>query len=104
MESFTLGLTPKIDFSSAQQQYTTTMATASERTIQHNNSKINSLSSTEFNIKFLQTTCPGASIYRLQESKFASNLNFLDGVQTVVEGVRTDNCVIDFSNSFEILS
>jgi hypothetical protein len=38
MESFTLGPTPKIDFSLAQQQHTTTVAW--ERSIQHNNSKI----------------------------------------------------------------
>jgi hypothetical protein len=34
MESFTLGPTPKIDFSLAQQQH---LAMASERTLQHNN-------------------------------------------------------------------
>jgi hypothetical protein len=34
MESFTLGLIAKIDFSSAQQQH---LATASKRTLQHNN-------------------------------------------------------------------
>jgi hypothetical protein len=34
IESFTLGPTPKIDFSSTHQQH---LATASKRTIQHNN-------------------------------------------------------------------
>jgi hypothetical protein len=29
----------------------------------------------EFNTEFIQTTCLGASIYRLQEFKFASDLN-----------------------------
>jgi hypothetical protein len=102
MESFTLWPTPKIDFSSVQQQHTTT--TAWERTVQLNNSKINFPSSTEFNTKFLQITCLGASIYRLQKTKFASNLNFLGCVQTVAEGVRTDNCAISFPNALEILS
>jgi hypothetical protein len=58
----------------------------------------------EFTTEFLQTTCLGASIYRLQESKFASDLNYLGSVWTVVESVRTDNCAIGFPNSHNILS
>jgi hypothetical protein len=58
----------------------------------------------EFTPEFLQTTCLKASIYRLQESKFAFELNNLGGVRTVAKGVRTDNCVIGFPNSLEILS
>jgi hypothetical protein len=56
----------------------------------------------KFNTKFLQTTCLGASIYRLQESKFGSDLNYLGGVQIVAEGIRTDNCATSFPNSNDI--
>jgi hypothetical protein len=98
MESFTLGPNPKIDFSSAQQPDTT--ATASQRMVRHNHSEIHSLSSTEFNTEFLQTTCITAFIYRLQESKFTSDLNYLGGVRRVAEGVRTDNCAIGFPRRF----
>jgi len=58
----------------------------------------------EFTTEFLQTTCLGASIYRLQEFKFASDLNYLAGIQTVAEGVRTDNYATSFPNSYNILS
>jgi hypothetical protein len=64
-----------IDFSSAQQQY---LATTWKWADKHNNS---------YNIEFLQTTWLGASIYMLQESKFASDLNFLGSVWTVAKGV-----------------
>jgi hypothetical protein len=58
----------------------------------------------EFTTKFLQTTCLGASIYSLQESKFAFDLNYLGDVRTVAEGVQMENCAIGFPNSLEILS
>jgi hypothetical protein len=71
MESFTLGPTPKIDFS-----FSTTTAhngtqqqrLESER-ISTTTPKINSLSSMEFNTEFLQITCLEASIYILQKLK-----------------------------------
>jgi len=96
MESFTLGQASKIYFSSAQQQH---LAMAWERPIQHNNS----LSYMEFNTEFLQPTCLGASIYRLQISKIESSSIFLGHIQTVAEGIRMDNCAIGFPNSLEIL-
>jgi len=58
----------------------------------------------EFNTEFLQTTYLGASIYRLQESKIEFGSIFLCGVQTVADGVWTDNYAIGFLNSLEILS
>jgi hypothetical protein len=70
MESFILGPTPKIDFSS--HSNSTRKLLESEQIITIT-SKINSLSTMEFTTEFLQTTCLGASIYRLQKSKIASD-------------------------------
>jgi len=58
----------------------------------------------EFTTEFLQTTCLGVSIYRLQESKFVFDLNYLSCVRKVAEGVWTDNCATDFPNLYDILS
>jgi hypothetical protein len=99
MESFTLGPTPKIDFNfNTQRQWL-----ESER-ISTTTPKIYSLSSTKFNIEFLRNICLGASIYRLQKTKTEYDTIFLGGVQTIAEGVRTDNCTTDFPNSLDFLS
>jgi len=58
----------------------------------------------EFTTEFLQTTCLGVSIYRLQESKFGSDLTYLGSIQTVAKSDQTDNCATGFPNSHDILS
>jgi hypothetical protein len=55
----------------------------------------------EFTTEPFQTTCQGASIYKLQDTKFVSDMNFLGGVWTVAEDIWTDNCVIEFLNSLK---
>jgi hypothetical protein len=60
MESFTLGPTPKIEFS-----FSTQRQRRESEWIRTTTPKINSLSSTKFNTEFLQVTCLGASIYKL---------------------------------------
>jgi len=96
MNSFTLGLLPKIDFN-------TSTATAfrqrlESKWISTTTPKINYLSTTKFSIEFLQITCLGASIYKLQKTKTESDTIYLGGVQTVVEGVQMNNCATGFSN------
>jgi hypothetical protein len=58
----------------------------------------------EFTTEFLQITCLGASIYRLQKIKTESDTIFLGSVWTVAEGVWTNNCATGFPNSLNILS
>jgi hypothetical protein len=66
MESFTLGLLPKIDFNTS-----TTIALqqrVESKLISTITPKLYSLSSKEFNTKSLQITCLEASIYKLQKT------------------------------------
>jgi hypothetical protein len=62
MESFTLGPTPRIDFSSGWQRL-------ESEWISTITSKTNSLSTMEFTTEFLQNTCLGVSIYSPQKPK-----------------------------------
>jgi hypothetical protein len=59
--------------------------------------KIFSLSTMKFTSEFLQITCLGTSIYRVQKTKIDSDTIFL-------ASVRPDNCAIGFPNSMNILS
>jgi transposase len=63
MESFTLGPTPKIDFSFNSNNTWQRLESEQISTV---TLKYNSLSTTEFNTEFLQFLSLGAFIYRLQ--------------------------------------
>jgi hypothetical protein len=94
MDSFILRLLPKIDFNTST---TTTLRQRLEsKRISTTTPKINFLTTTEFSIEFLQITCLGASIYRLQKTKTKSNTISLGGVRTIIKDVRTDNCATGF--------
>jgi hypothetical protein len=66
MESFILGLFPKIDFIRTQQQHF--WQQLESNWISTTTPKIYSLSTMRFNTEFLQITCLEASIYRLQKT------------------------------------
>jgi hypothetical protein len=74
MDSFTLGLLPKIDFNmstaTAQRQW------LENKLISTITPKLYSLSSKEFNTEFLQITYLEASIYRLQKTQSESGTVF----------------------------
>jgi len=92
MESFTLGPTPKIDFNfNTQRQWL-----ESER-ISTTTPKIYSLSSTKFNTEFLQMTCLGTFIYRLQKTKIESDTISPVGVWTIAEGIQTAHIATGYS-------
>jgi hypothetical protein len=65
--------------------------------------KLHSLSTMELNIEFLQIACQWPLFIGYRRPKSSLNRFSLGNVQTVAEGVRTDNCAIRFPFT-EILS
>jgi hypothetical protein len=66
MESFTLGILPKIDFNTSTS--TALRQQLESKLISTITPKLYSLRSKEFTTEFLQITCLEASIYRLQKT------------------------------------